>query len=639
MKKQVYRIISFVICAMMLITGLPFAASAADPAVGSYANAYGGTGNKIADPGTLNDWKLFFGPDKKDTTYAGSVWTDKSVFNTVGEYLTATDEADDNISLSLSDPNNYLVALSAIASSKSVEGFSTLPSDTILVLDLSGSMVQGGDSVTPMVQAANSAITKLQELNANNRVGVVAYSYGSNAAEVILPLGRYTPGLDGNNQSAYLLSSWTTTNNNNNNNNNRPGRPGGNNNNTNHTGIKVANGVTGTVAEGITADFSTNNSRDAEGGTYIQAGLYTAWDMMNDVTDTTGTEGIQAGIERTPVMVLLSDGAPTQASSSYTSVGTATHGDGTANYSTTGVAFLTQLTASYLRDKMEEKYNADPLFYTLGLGVGNNASAKNVLDPANNTETDSLWEDFLDLADNSQNDQTLQVLIRDRNNNDEYTTVTYTAPVLADGWTQDYVNQYFPASDTAGLIKAFEDIVEHIIIQSLYYPTLVEDDDIHHDGFLEFDDYIGRGMDVKAVKGIQLGTTLYDGHTLAKMIYDGGMGTVEEPTDAGINLGWSVHMDKDFFGEEALAAAHEAGERRAFVGLEIERESYEDIAQKEIVYKRGVPVGYTPAFIYGYTVDKNIGFGVVDARKCPIGTHVTIGCNASPAIVVEPKWC
>ena len=104
------------------------------------------------------------------------------------------------------------------------------------------------------------------------------------------------------------------------------------------------------------------------------------------------------------------------------------------------------------------------------------------------------------------------------------------------------------------------------------------------------------------------------------------------------NLGWSVHMDKDFFGKDALAAAHAAGERRAFVGLEIERESYEDIAQKEIIRKRGVPVGYAPAFIYGYTVDKNIGFGVVDAKKCPLGTHVTIGPNDSPAIVVEPRW-
>ncbi|MBQ1450538.1 MAG: aminomethyltransferase family protein, partial [Eggerthellaceae bacterium] len=44
------------------------------------------------------------------------------------------------------------------------------------------------------------------------------------------------------------------------------------------------------------------------------------------------------------------------------------------------------------------------------------------------------------------------------------------------------------------------------------------------------------------------------------------------------NLGWSVHMDKDFFGKEALEASQAEDPKHAFVGLEIERESYEDIA-------------------------------------------------------------
>ena len=104
------------------------------------------------------------------------------------------------------------------------------------------------------------------------------------------------------------------------------------------------------------------------------------------------------------------------------------------------------------------------------------------------------------------------------------------------------------------------------------------------------------------------------------------------------NLGWSVHLDKDFFGKEALEAAHAEGEKRAFVGVEIERESYEDIAQKEILRKRGIARGYVTQMIYGYTVDKNIGFAVVDAAKCPLGTRVTIGPNDSPAVIVEPKW-
>ena len=105
------------------------------------------------------------------------------------------------------------------------------------------------------------------------------------------------------------------------------------------------------------------------------------------------------------------------------------------------------------------------------------------------------------------------------------------------------------------------------------------------------------------------------------------------------NLGWSVHMEKDFFGKDALAKAHAAGEKRAFVGVEIERESYEDIAQNEIVRKRGIPVGVCRQMIYGYTVDRNIGFAIVDAKKVPLGTRVTIGPNDSPAVIVEPKWC
>ena len=105
------------------------------------------------------------------------------------------------------------------------------------------------------------------------------------------------------------------------------------------------------------------------------------------------------------------------------------------------------------------------------------------------------------------------------------------------------------------------------------------------------------------------------------------------------NLGWSVRMDKDFFGKEALEGLQAEGPKHAFVGIKIERESYEDIAQNEIIRKRGIPVGICRQMIYGYTVDKNIGFGIVDARKVPVGTRVTIGPNDSPAVIVEPKWC
>lgn len=256
----------------------------------------GGNITRVSDPATVNDWTAFFDPNAKDTTWVGGVWSDKSVFTSVKEYTDATDEADDDINLTLSE-NNFLVSLSTIASSKSVEGYSTLPTDTILVLDLSGSMNvnQGTDPYVTMVSAANDAIDKLLNLNANNRVGVIDYSGNGNvndpayasSANVILPLGRYTKGLDGNNNRVYLVSSWTSR-------------------GSAYGGVKVANGVTGTVAAGVTSTFATSNSKTVGGGTYTQNGIYKAQQMFSQVRDTTVTEGVQAGTKRKPVMVLMS---------------------------------------------------------------------------------------------------------------------------------------------------------------------------------------------------------------------------------------------------------------------------------------------------------------------------------------------
>lgn len=103
-------------------------------------------------------------------------------------------------------------------------------------------------------------------------------------------------------------------------------------------------------------------------------------------------------------------------------------------------------------------------------------------------------------------------------------------------------------------------------------------------------------------------------------------------------LGWSVHLDKDFIGKQALVKAKEDGQKYKLVGLEYEAESYEDITQREIVYSYGVPCGFIRAAIYGYTVDKNIGFAVIDAKKAVIGERVTVGSNDSPAVIAKKSW-
>ena len=46
----------------------------------------------------------------------------------------------------------------------------------------------------------------------------------------------------------------------------------------------------------------------------------------------------------------------------------------------------------------------------------------------------------------------------------------------------------------------------------------------------------------------------------------------------------------------------------------------------------------SPTLIYGYTVDKNIGFATVRA-DVPDGAELTVGCNDSPAVVVNKVFC
>jgi len=104
------------------------------------------------------------------------------------------------------------------------------------------------------------------------------------------------------------------------------------------------------------------------------------------------------------------------------------------------------------------------------------------------------------------------------------------------------------------------------------------------------------------------------------------------------DLGWSVDLSKDFIGKAATERVKAEGPRRKLVGIEFEAESYEDISQGERVRLHGVDIGLVRAVMYGYMVDKNIGFAIVDARKAAPGTRVQVGCNDTPAVIVEKRW-
>ena len=506
-------------------------------------------GSKVADDPTSDDWIQYFGPNKMDTEFAGAVWTDKSVFTGESSLLPG---------VKLSNSNNFLVALSALAANYTITGHATVPTDTMLVLDLSGSMlideeygpfqngwmVDGIDvsNVAAMLDATNAAIDTLMTQNKNNRVGVILYSgntsTGSAAtastATVILPLGRYD-GVDANGKTEYLSLEATATTRyiyENLGTNRRPNWQPTDQQVTYYTGnvnVKVATGLK--IEKG---DEVEDASKRVNGGTYIQNGLYKALQEFLKVTDTVVPEGnAQAGAQRMPVLVLMSDGAPTIATTDYTNVGDSNVGSG--NGTNDRITMLTQLTAAYVRGAIINHYKEssgdkqDMLFLTLGLGTNSNAAATDTLYPAgSDTDLSGYWDTYL--AATAGNDITITI-------DDIDLTVERNALVSE----MNYVDKYFYAADAEGMIHSFEEIVSEIQLKADTYNTLVSGGDADISGYITFEDELGELMEVYKVQGILMsdgngGVVLYTGKGIAQGMTTGTLGTVDGATDRGNEL-------------------------------------------------------------------------------------------------------
>lgn len=120
-----------------------------------------GVTERVVDPSTIDGWKTHIGIDHMSTMNAGAVWMDKSVFTDTSVFKQMgikTSVRGYDVGM-VDEDNNMLVALSAIASNKSIVGYAHIPTDTMLVLDVSASM--SDNNVRTMIAAANAAISKL----------------------------------------------------------------------------------------------------------------------------------------------------------------------------------------------------------------------------------------------------------------------------------------------------------------------------------------------------------------------------------------------------------------------------------------------------------------------------------------------
>ncbi len=476
---------------------------------------------QIADPSTLDGYKDYFALNGElNTQNAGGVWLDKSVL---------VDNAFAGTGITKDDSDGFLVALSTMAANMSIVGMSHVPTDSVLILDVSGSMDASRNNVAEdLVEAANESIAALLEANKYNRVSVILYN---SDAITMLPLGRYETAADGE----YL--NYSTRN-----------------------GESI-----GTDPDVVYENSTTKpaaRSESVSGATYMQSGVKSAVDQFladsNSVTVTDPSAGL---LRRKPVVVLMSDGAPTEGSSNFTNPGNSDFGDGSDT--SAGLSFTTQLTLAYARHQIEEKYGTEPLFYTLGLGVGDDSNATSVLDPANSsTAINNFWAQYnaADVGD--------EITVQSA-----YWAFIFQIPAvevtkIATELDKNYVDKYFKAegNDLAEALKgAFEDIVDSIQIQSGYFPTLIaESEDLS--GYVSFVDRIGHGMSITDVKGILIGDHLFSGADLSSNFVPGGgaLGTPTAPSALGREMVAAVQtrlgIESIDVAEALIALAYQNGQ-------------------------------------------------------------------------------
>lgn len=515
------KVLSVFLCIALIMTYLPISAMA--------ASASSDHISRVADPSTMNTWEDFFLPGGKiSTENAGGVWMDKSVFTNNNEF--------GNTGITMDSNDAFLVALSAMATNMTVTGMSHVPTDTMLILDVSASMGSGQNNVaSELIEAANESIASLLDTNANSRVGVVLYSgpttqggsATANDAVLVLPLGRYETRND-----IYLNLS-----------NNR---------------VSLNGNV---VIEG-TNNKPITTSKSVTGGTYIQKGvMLAATELTADGLDTTINDSLLGTIKRKPVMVLMSDGSPTFSSTNFQNPTSINLGDGTATSAAQG--FVNQLTAAYAKNLVEEKYETAPLFYTIGLGVSNDAVALSVLDP-DNTNASVAVNNFWTQWNNATVGNTITV------QSGTWWSSARNVTKIA-GLEQNYVDEFINVTNNGSgqgslgdrLIQAFADIVSKINLQSQYKPTLISQSGENHSGFISFVDKIGEYMQVTDVKGILINDTLYSGADLASNFVAGGgnLGTFDNPTQLGHEMVAAVR--------ERIGLAND-DEARTLIGLAYE---------------------------------------------------------------------
>ena len=512
--RKLRKPLSWLLAVCMLFSLLPGTALAADPDPAP-----------VADTTTYTDWEDLFGVGGSaylTTKDIGRIWTDKSV-STQDITLPGTNiDGLENNTVKKEADADFLVALSGLGSAATIVDQTAIPTDTILVLDMSPKMQP---NVNEMVTAANAALRNLLTSNPYNRVGVVVYD---NTSATILPLDRYTNYDNGGTTELLTISGNTIT----------------------------SHGIGG-------AQQIPQNSFSFDGGTYrnyqvvLHEGMYNLANAQDVTVEISGQT-----VLRVPVIISMASGNPERGRETFVVTPDEVASSGYVNpYNDSNVtakqqdsyvaqAFLSLLTAAYSKKEIANNYTHNgesrtPYVYTVGVGDlsndSNEALANVVLNPSQYLTEDTVVgreDNNLNDALTSYNNGSVQ-LIRSRFAVDvgsisrRYITISRGNNATLTLDDLKYNDGYF-AADNVSTAQAWNEIFDKILTEiNTAAPTSPTETPEGapgtggESGFITFTDELGPYMKVVGAP-----TVLYGDHAFTATTNDNGAtytftGTVE----------------------------------------------------------------------------------------------------------------
>lgn len=110
---------------------------------------------------------------------------------------------------------------------------------------------------------------------------------------------------------------------------------------------------------------------------------------------------------------------------------------------------------------------------------------------------------------------------------------------------------------------------------------------------------------------------------------------IDEATPFETGMDWLIDWNKaDFIGRDAVVAMKDQSVKQALVGITVD-EPFTKVhggPYGGVVSKNGRPIGRVTKFTYGFSVNKWVGFALVEAGSVAEGEHVTIDWDVDAVI-------